>query len=257
MAYIYKTTNLINNKIYIGQSKYNDPSYLGSGIFIKQAIEKYGRKNFSKEILEECKSQDIANEREKFWIKDLNSKHREFGYNVADGGSSFIMNEEIAERISKTLKGKYTGENSFRHGMKISEEHKDAISKSNKGRIFSDEVKKKMSKSRKGILFSKETREKMSKSHSLKKLTSEHKENISKSLIGREHSEETKKILSDKNKNKTQKNSLVIIATSLLTEEKIKFYNSCQAARHFKCTRQRIKNNGIENWKFEIGGKDD
>jgi hypothetical protein len=50
---VYKTTNLINNKIYIGlhaTDNIND-GYLGSGIFLKKAIKKYDYKNFKKEIL--------------------------------------------------------------------------------------------------------------------------------------------------------------------------------------------------------------
>lgn len=49
-GYIYKTTNLINNKIYIGQHKVKeekiDNSYYGSGKLIIQAIKKYGKENF-------------------------------------------------------------------------------------------------------------------------------------------------------------------------------------------------------------------
>ena len=49
---IYKTTNLINKKIYIGQDTKNNPNYLGSGKYFKYALKKYGKENFSKEIIE-------------------------------------------------------------------------------------------------------------------------------------------------------------------------------------------------------------
>lgn len=249
--FVYKTTNLINGKIYIGQSKYNNPDYLGSGIFIKQAVEKYGKVNFSKVILEECESQEITNEKEKFWIKELNSKDKSIGYNVADGGSSFIMNKEISEKISKTLKGKYTGENSFRYGIEITEDHKKIISFHNKGKKLTEETRKKMSNSKKGITFSEESRKKMSESHSNKPLKEEHKKNISNSLRGRKVKEETKNILRDKNINKTQKNSLKVFAIRILDNFSIDFNNCSEASRYFKCTRQRIKNNKIEGWQLK------
>ena len=45
---IYKTTNLVNKKIYIGQDSKNNPEYLGSGAIVKKAIKKYGKENFKK-----------------------------------------------------------------------------------------------------------------------------------------------------------------------------------------------------------------
>ena len=51
---IYKTTNLINGKIYVGSDISNIPSYLGSGKILKCAIKKYGKDNFQKEILDIC-----------------------------------------------------------------------------------------------------------------------------------------------------------------------------------------------------------
>ena len=55
-GFIYITTNHINGKKYIGQKRYDKnnkwKSYLGSGIHLKRAINKYGADNFSKEIIE-------------------------------------------------------------------------------------------------------------------------------------------------------------------------------------------------------------
>lgn len=54
MAIVYKTINQINRKIYIGQSIYDDPLYLGSGLKLQKVIKKYRKDNFSKEILWTC-----------------------------------------------------------------------------------------------------------------------------------------------------------------------------------------------------------
>ena len=50
---IYKTVNLINNKFYIGkhQCQYLEDGYLGSGLNLQEAIQKYGKENFVREIL--------------------------------------------------------------------------------------------------------------------------------------------------------------------------------------------------------------
>jgi len=86
MGIIYKTTNLHNHKIYIGKAKINDPAYLGSGVILAQAIGKYGKENFAKEILEECNNL-IIDQREIFWIDKFNSTNRTIGYNIATGGT--------------------------------------------------------------------------------------------------------------------------------------------------------------------------
>jgi len=82
---IYKTTNLINKKFYVGKDEKNDPDYLGSGKILKVAITKNGRNNFKKEILEYCKDKKELNEREKYWITILSATT--FGYNIAKGST--------------------------------------------------------------------------------------------------------------------------------------------------------------------------
>ena len=67
-GYVYKTTNNLNNKIYIGQHKSSvfDDKYIGSGKILLQAITKYGKDNFTTEVLEWCDSREQLNEKEKF-----------------------------------------------------------------------------------------------------------------------------------------------------------------------------------------------
>ena len=85
---IYKTTNLIDNKIYVGshQTKELNDDYLGSGKYLKRAISKNGKQNFTKEILHVFdnkqdmfnKEREIVNEE---FVKDTNT------YNFKIGGS--------------------------------------------------------------------------------------------------------------------------------------------------------------------------
>lgn len=87
---IYKITNLINNKIYIGQkvnlSKFNN--YWGLGNYIKRSIKKYGKENFKKEILEYTYSKQELDELEVYYIWEFNSNNKEIGYNQTIGNES-------------------------------------------------------------------------------------------------------------------------------------------------------------------------
>lgn len=106
---IYKTTNLINNKTYIGihQTENLDDGYLGSGLAMKRAIKKYGKQNFSREILEFCLSYDELIKKEKNYVNE-EWISLENNYNLKTGGqSSGLLSEESKAKISKTLKEKY------------------------------------------------------------------------------------------------------------------------------------------------------
>jgi group I intron endonuclease len=89
--YVYKTTNLVNEKIYIGISKkssVNSPRYLGSGKAFTRAVTKYGRENFVKEIMVEDSEfmyKDLQR-LEIFLINLFNAQNPIIGYNISKGG---------------------------------------------------------------------------------------------------------------------------------------------------------------------------
>ena len=137
---IYKTTNKLNGKIYIGKDKHNDPTYLGSGIYLKNAIKKYKKENFVKEIICECESMEDANEKEKYWIKTLNSCDKKIGYNIAHGGDGgdTITNNPNREVWLQKKKNKIP----WNKGKKSSKESVDKM-KSSKKKFFEENPDKK------------------------------------------------------------------------------------------------------------------
>lgn len=150
---VYKTTNLITKKIYVGVTSKDDPGYLGSGKTLNKAIKKYGKENFVRETLEECYSEKELFEREIFWIKELKSKGSN-GYNLTDGGMGILNpTKEVRKKISKSLTGRIQSEETKRKiaeaniGKKYSEETKRKVgqchigNKYNVGRIMSPEAK--------------------------------------------------------------------------------------------------------------------
>lgn len=84
--FVYITTNLINNKKYIGYCTRNDDNYLGSGKLLHQAIKKYGKHNFDRKILEECNTIEEVCNAEKKWIDYYNAVDSNNFYNIGDGG---------------------------------------------------------------------------------------------------------------------------------------------------------------------------
>lgn len=114
-GYIYKTTNLVNNKLYIGQkqsNKFLGDKYLGSGFYLKKAIVKYGKDNFKVDLLCECSSKIELDEKEKYYIKKLNTTNRKIGYNIATGGEGnnggqfkgHKHSEEYKKKMSEFMK---------------------------------------------------------------------------------------------------------------------------------------------------------
>lgn len=164
---VYLITNIINGKQYVGKTvrslnirwrehvkaaRENEPL----SMLIVRAIKKYGKESFKHKILEECSNEDELNEREIFWIKELGTFGG--GYNLTKGGdgmSGYKHSDETRQKMSKTRKGR-----------KLSPEHVRAVSEGQKG-----QKRPGMSKKRKGELnpmygkgHSDEARKKISRS---------------------------------------------------------------------------------------------
>ena len=169
-SFIYKTTNLINEKIYVGQHSTDKLSdgYLGSGDILKQAIKKHGRKNFKREILLYCLScQKHIDFFEQKFIKELNSISPN-GYNITEGGGGMvgfpawnkgktgIYSEEVLEK----MRVKATGRKSKKKGRPVPREIVEKQRKS----LLEAHSSGKISPSFLGKTHSKESIEKMSES---------------------------------------------------------------------------------------------
>lgn len=194
-GYIYKTTNLINGKIYIGQHRYEkggiDETYIGSGKLLRKAIEKYGLKNFKCEIIDEAQNKEELDKKEIKWIAWYRNQGIEL-YNIVDGGTGGNTNggktfsKEWREKISKANKGKIISEEQkkkisearmgytpWNKGIPLSEEQKLKLSKANKGKTswnkginWSEEFKKSMSDFKmQQYINNPEIKEKLRKSH--------------------------------------------------------------------------------------------
>ena len=167
--YVYCITNNLNGMKYVGMTSRTieeSKNYYGSGRYITRVVKKLGRHYFTKEIIEVCDNVDDLKEREKYWIKTLNTK-RPFGYNLTDGGDGVVnLCEESKEKIRQKLKllvgeknphygkkrPKEWGENISKGltGKKLSLEHRENIKKANKGRPIHPNTKKSVIESNTG-----------------------------------------------------------------------------------------------------------
>ena len=175
-GYIYKTTNLINGKMYIGQkksTKFLHERYLGSGSLLRKAINKYGKENFRVELLCECECKEKLDEMEIYYIKLYNAQNDPNFYNLTKGGESGVggpkfkghkHSDESRQKISENntgikngFFGKKHSEESIqkmreaaKHRHPVSQETRAKLSKVHKGKPFTEEHKRKISEAQKG-----------------------------------------------------------------------------------------------------------
>lgn len=214
MGYIYKITNSINGKIYVGVTvgpinvrwnrhkfnalHYHDLDNHSWNMPLYRSMRKYGVDKFIVELLEEVDNSEI-NEKERYWIRELNTISPN-GYNVTIGGNVLLGKEnpvyghKHSEEFKKRLSKMRVGERNPFYGKKHSEETKKIISEKGSGAnnwLFgkhqNEEAKQKMSAAKMGKKASEET----------KKLMSEQRTGEGNAMYGKHHSEKTKRLLSN------------------------------------------------------------
>lgn len=178
MYSIYKITNKIDGKIYVGKTtksiEYRFRQHIrkshinvkyGGISYLHRAMSKYGCENFSVSLLEECQNEDELNIREKFWIKELHSQDPEIGYNIQDGGNGGGVRSKEFTLTQKQLDALERG----RH-LPSSTTHKQQLANRRKGCIVSDETRELLRQRQLGKKASVATRQKMSATRLGKKL---------------------------------------------------------------------------------------
>lgn len=219
-GYIYKYTNITNNKVYVGQTNSIQTRHKGHASCNRidpfhSAIKHYGMDNFKLTILEHIFDEDKdslrnrLNELEKKYIILEDSKFPN-GYNLTDGGEGAPgrkLSDEHKRKISEANTGrKHTEETKLKlRGRTLTKEQREKLSNSLKGKPAWN----------KGIPMSKETIQKqiinrswfyeMGGPNKGKKLSKEHKEKISKSHIGKKLSESSKQKLAEYNRTHPEK----------------------------------------------------
>lgn len=170
MIGIYKITNKINGKCYIGQSinieqrlKNHKSSKVDKPLY--RAFKKYGIENFTFEILEQCKREEL-NEKEIKYIEIYNSTTDGNGYNLEHGGEfkditlcEYSKKKQV-ENFKKAIKN-MPKEDFEKWHKKIGEKHK--------GKTVSEEQRKKISKTLKEYYKDEKARERLSKNNKGKK----------------------------------------------------------------------------------------
>jgi hypothetical protein len=224
--YLYKTTNLITGKFYIGVHKSEkefDEKYYGSGIYLQRAIKKYGIENFKTEVLSYCDSEEEMYNLEKEVVNDvfIKSPHN---YNMKIGGKGGwpAAGSDKAKRNGLIIK-EYWKNEEFRKNTT------SKISESTKAVMSTPEMRKKISDGQKNrsIEEKKQTSIKLSSSlkNSYKQKTEEEK---------LKYRQEKKKIMSDPEIRKR-------ISDGMKNSNKLVGYNNPDFRKRWKPKYDEIK----------------
>ncbi|TFJ45150.1 hypothetical protein CKN73_01520 [Carnobacterium divergens] len=242
-GFIYVTTNNINGKKYLGQKKIDEygkwRNYLGSGRAFKKALEKYGKENFSREIIDVGYSPEELNELEENYTRKLNCIEDRNYYNLVHGGGT-VAGLKFSEQTIQRFRELNSGENNYFYGKKYIGELNPFF-----GKRHTDESRVKMSLSHLGQEpwnknktnnYSEQTLLKMSLAKKGKILSESHKLAIAKAQsgenhprYGKHHSEKTKRILREK---ATGKKISEETKRKMSDAQKARFKNNPNSVKH-------------------------
>jgi group I intron endonuclease len=159
---VYKITNTLNGKTYIGCHKTKDKNdgYMGSGKHIKRAINKYGVDNFTKEIIAECScSEEMFAKEKELVVLDEMSYNMKVG---GEGGFDYLNNtglntswkdkQERNSKISKAIKDKWESDPTYAKALRErlgvrTDNFIESAKVSFLGKEHTDETKEKIRKS--------------------------------------------------------------------------------------------------------------
>lgn len=187
--FLYRITNLINGKIYIGQSvdtvsrwraHRRDAAQDHPNSLISRAIKKYGNNSFEFEVIATCKTWDDANDIETLLVSQYNSRIPN-GYNISFGGINAPKSEEWIQKMKDWHANLTPEEKEKRSKMHSESIINHIVTKGHPcaGRIWSEEERLKQEETRKTLDYN-------------KIYTEEIRQNMSEAHIGIKDSEETK-----------------------------------------------------------------
>lgn len=166
---IYKITNIINGKCYVGQTSasfikryWHHKWCLNKGIhcnkYLQNAWNKYGCDNFIFEVIKILSTNEDIDELEKYYIKKYNSTNSECGYNIDIGGQPMCLSQYVTESSRKIV-----GEKNRKHmlGRKLSEETKAKMRASSHHLSPSDKTREKLSNYMKNRVITESTKQKI------------------------------------------------------------------------------------------------
>lgn len=145
-GFIYITVNKLNNKKYIGKCQYgrknNWQNYLGSGVYLKRAIEKYGKENFFRIIIDEANSEEELRDIEEYYIDMFDAVNSKDFYNLSPhsiGGDIFSHHPE-KERIRGLRIKQMSGSGNHQYGKEKTAKMIESVRKANSKKIEIDGV---------------------------------------------------------------------------------------------------------------------